>query len=291
MNFKTLCAAILLFSFALMMATFCERKTDGFTILGISSNRPFNPLWEIKALKEEERQEVKSALAQPYYYLASGSQTFVFASQDGNYVVKFFKERLFTSSYLLNALPLPFFLHKFRDKRNWKRADKLSRDFASYKMAFDELKDETKLLFIHLNRTPLHETLYIRDKLGIEHRLELDKFSFILQKRAEPSYQHIQRLMHEGKTAEAKEAVKKMVFLVKSRCEKGFRDRDPDIRTNCGFVEGEAIKIDVGRLEKNASFKDPQAIQEEIKTATHRFKLWIETFHPRLMESYDEAIH
>ena len=230
-------------------------------------------------------------MPQPYYYLGSGSQTFVFASQDGNYVVKFFKERLFTPSYLLNALPLPFFLHKFRDKRNWKRADKLSRDFASYKMAFEELKKETRLLLIHLNLTPLHETLHIRDKLGIEHRLELDKFSFILQKRAEPSYHYIQRLMHEGKTAEAKEAVKKLIFLVKQRCEKGFRDRDPDIRTNCGFVEGEAIKIDVGRLEKNEPFKNAQEIREEIKTTTHRFKLWIETFHPGLMGSYDEAIH
>lgn len=289
MNYKTSCQLILFIAAALILTKFCQKQTDGFSILAISSNRPYNPSWESRPLLDQEKGEIENALSQPYYYLAWGSQTFVFSSQDDKYVIKFFKQRLFNPSPVLNTIPLPPILHRFREKRNFKRIDKLTRDFASYKMAFEELKEETQLVYVHLNAIPLNKKLKIKDKCGIVHELDLDKFSFIVQKKAEPAYYHICRLMQQGDIQEAKNAIKKVVSLIKTRCEKGFKDRDPDVRTNCGFVGNIAVKLDVGRLEKTDAFQQADTIQAEIEKVTAPFQMWIATFYPILSETFYEV--
>jgi hypothetical protein len=276
---------VLILFFCALVAKFCNKATDGFSILGIKSERPFNPVWETTT--QVETSEVEQALSQPYHYLASGSQCFVFASQDRKYVIKFFRQRIYSPSTLLNHLPLPPFLHRYREKKNWKRADKCTRDFESYKLAFDELREETKLLYVHLNpTTTLHKKLLITDKLQIQHEIALDPINFVLQRRAEASFAYINRLMQDGKQEEAKKAILSMRHLIKSRCAKGFKDRDPDIRTNCGFVDGIAVKLDVGRLEKTELLKEPAQSDAEIEKVMAPFNTWLETFHPNLQQNF-----
>ncbi len=265
-----------------LCAKFCMKETDGFSILAISSHRPYNSDWQVP-LREPEK--VDQALSQPYHYLGSGSQCFVFTSQDGNYVLKFFKQRIYSPSAFLNRAPLPWFLHRYREKNREKRLDKCARDFASYKMAFEELQEETQLLYVHLNPTDfLKKTVFITDKLHIRHEILLDKLDFILQRRAEPAFDHIQRLMGQGKKKEAKQAILSLRTLIENRCRKGFKDRDPDIRTNCGFVGEKAVKLDVGRFERNNGFQDPKVCAEEIETVMAPFHCWIKTFYPSLNE-------
>lgn len=290
LDFSRSLKIILLISFAIIAAVFCPKKTDGFTLLGISTHRPSRPEWEIRPLTPQEKEELEKALSQGYHYLAHGSQSFVFSSHDCQYVIKFFKQRLFTPSLLLNTLPLPSFLHRFREKRNWKRTDKLARDFASYKYAFEELHDQTKIVYVHLNPTStLKKNLEIVDKIGIHHTINLDETNFIIQKRAEPVFVRIHQLMIQGKIEEAKQSIKNLLLLHIARAEKGFRDRDPDILSNCGFIGNHAIKLDVGRFEKNEAMKNPDIYKKEIEKIMAPFKSWIKTLHPTLLESFDEA--
>src|SRR5579871_1274024 len=79
--------------FSLFTARFCLQKTDRFMISKITSNRPYDPLFEVTGQSGEAESEVRRALSQKYTYLAAGGQAFVFLSEDGNYVIKFFKQR------------------------------------------------------------------------------------------------------------------------------------------------------------------------------------------------------
>ncbi len=277
---------VFLIALLVLCAKFCTKESSEFSIRAISSHRPFNPNWETSPLTELEKNEVDRALSQPYYYLGSGSQCFVFASQDGQYVVKFFRQHLYFPSSFLNHLPLPSFLHHYREKKNWKRIDKCRRDFESYKMAFEEFKEETKLIYVHLNPTnSLKKRLCLSDKFHNQHEIALDTTNFVLQKRAEPAFAHIIALMEQGRTEEAKNAVLALRKLIEKRCAKGFKDRDPDIRTNCGFVGDAAVKIDVGRLERSEALKDPKNSLSEVEKVMAPFNLWLETFYPSLNET------
>ncbi|NGX47199.1 MAG: hypothetical protein K1000chlam3_00571 [Chlamydiae bacterium] len=266
---------------------FCKKQTDTFTILGISSNRPYSAEFATRPLDDEEETELQIALSQAYNYFGRGGQAYTFFSADGKYVIKFFKQRLFRPSWLLNHLPLPAFLHKFREKRNFKRADKLQRDFFSYKIAFEELHEETGLIYSHLNPTShLKTKLAIKDRLGIRHFIDLDRFDFVVQKRATRVYDQIDELMGSGKVEEAKQALKEVFVMIQTRAKKGFRDRDPNIRTNCGFIGSRAIKIDVGRFVRSEDMRKKEIYSADLKRITAPFEEWIKETHPILLPSY-----
>src|SRR3569832_1407459 len=70
------------------VAKFCKKQTGSFTIARITSDLKFHPEWEVNNTQEKEAQK---ALAQPYRFLGKGAQSFVFASEDGQWVIKFFR--------------------------------------------------------------------------------------------------------------------------------------------------------------------------------------------------------
>lgn len=288
-KFDHFCIFITGICLCIFITKFCIKQTDSFTILAISSNHPYRSEFFTHPLTKEEEKELNKALNQPYRYFGQGGQTYVFFSEDGNYVIKFFKQRLFRPSWILNHLPLPPFLHKFRAKKNWKRKDKMRRDFFSYKVASEELKNETGILYSHLNPTKhLQVKLSIQDRLRIWHTLDLDHFDFIVQYRADLAFDKIEYLLMQDKIQEAKEAIAQVFALIAKRAEKGFRDRDPNIQTNCGFIGNQAIKIDVGRFMPSEEIKNKETRNEDILKITAHFEDWIRTNHPNLLPHYLE---
>lgn len=202
-----------------------EQRTDGFTVASISSSRKPNPVWDVHPLSQDERTELDKALSQKYRYLACGNQAFAFLSEDGRYVLKFFKQKLFEPSFPWKWLPSAWLKEGRRAKKVWKKEDKLRRDFESYRMAFDELKEETGLILVHLNPTDwIGRNISISDKIHLEHSIPLDDFNFIIQRRADLVYPTIDRLMAEGNINAAKEALSSILNLFVSRCQKGIAD-------------------------------------------------------------------
>jgi len=280
-----------IFALLVFVGRFCQNKTDHFTILKITSHRAANPDFAVAPLSPESQQELNTALSQPYSYSGYGGQAFIFFSEDGNYVIKFFKERLYKRSFLLNALPLPKILHRYREKKNWKRADKLKRDFFSYKISMEELKEETAVIYSHLNPTDhLNTKLKITDPVHIEHILDLDQMDFIVQKRGVLPHDHINNLMRSNRIKEAKVAIGQMFHLISSRALKGYRDRDPDIATNCGYFDNRAIKLDVGCFIPCLEMCTVTGHNEELSRITEHFREWIQASHPTLLDSYDKQL-
>lgn len=268
-----------------------KRSNDGFTTSAITPHRPYNPSFDTRALSDAEKNELLAALDQPFSYHGCGGQSFIFFSHDGRYALKLFKQSKFTTPFWIQHFPIPWMIGKYRNKKIESRKDKIERDFASYKIAFEELPQETGVVYIHLNPTShLQKKLTLIDKRGKSHRVDLDSIDFVVQKKADLVYDRISLLMEQKEIDKAQKAIDSIVDLIVSRCERGYHDRDPNVRTNCGFLGERAIKIDVGRLMHDESVKEPARIKQELLRITSPFQTWLSQNHPELTEHLNTKV-
>ena len=253
-------------------ANFCKEQTGRFTILRITSKLTPQPEWETSPLSPEEKSRIKEILSQPYSYLDRGVQSFVFASEDGQYVIKFFRH---------DHLDAPFWL---TPNQRIKKQAQLCKEFLSYKLAFQNLREQTGLVLVHLNKTEdLHQTLDLVDKLGIHHPLQLDNYEFLIQKRASLLYTALNQMIEENKLSDAKETLSNLVKLLAHRAKEGISDKDPDLITNFGVIGTKPIQIDVGRFSPRAP-RDTQVDKDEIIRITDRLSQYLTTKCPELQQ-------
>ena len=273
-----------------VVAQFCNKKTDRFTVQAIRSHRPYNPKWDGRPLTSDEDKEMREALDFKYTYYGRGGQSFIFFSEGEKYVLKFFKQKVFKTPFYLDYLP-PLF-SRYKEKKRWKKTDKLERDFTSYKYAFNDLQDLTGVLYIHLNPTDhLKKSVVLIDKLGIEHSINLDEYNFVLQRKAFFVYDRINESMAQNRQDLAESAIAQIMQLIVARAERGFHDRDPNVRTNCGFIGEKAIKIDVGRLVPSESMKKRENYGKELVRITRPFKVWLAQNHPALIPFFEQELN
>jgi hypothetical protein len=237
---KLLLAAFLLCA----IERFCHSQTEGFSVHRITSARTTKATWAPPALKEGEKESLAAILNQPFTYLGKGAQSFAFASADGRYVLKLLRQE--------RLRPTPFAL---KEAQRRKKASKRGRIIESCQLAFEEMKEETGLLYIHLNsaKTSPLPCATIIDKLGIRHQLDLSQSEFILQERAELVYPTLERLIREDKIQEAKKALDELIALILKRQSRGIFDKDPDFKSNFGFTTKGAIQLDFGRFRRGSS--------------------------------------
>lgn len=274
-----------------LIALFCHRATDGFALRKTLSNLTYRPEWDIATLPKEDFEEVRAILKQSFSYLGKGQQSYAFVSEDGKYVLKLFRHDRISPPFWANFRPFPSALQDYRERKIKKREGLLARDFGSYKLAFEELKRESGLLFIHLNATEnLKQTLTLYDKIGIRYFLDLDRMTFVLQKRAEPVFLVIDRFVREGALEKAKESMRSIVELILSRCQKGILDEDPAINKNLGLTGTEPLFIDVGRFKRDPAICQPEASRENLLLALRTFKAWLTANHPDLLPSLEEEL-
>ena len=275
----------------LAASRFCDKQTDTFSIGAISSNRPVEPAWQTRPLSPEERSEMSAAFSQKYRYFGKGGQCYAFFSDDGKYVIKFFKQRVYKVPLWHHFIPIPYVFDRYKAKKRWKRQDKIQRDFFSYKVAFEDLQELTGVFFVHLNPThDLNQTLTIVDLLNIEHQIDLDQFDFILQKRAEMIYPTISKLVEKKETARCQQIVDQVIHLIVTRCQKGYEDWDPNVRTNCGLLDDRVIKIDVGRFIANEEMQSKEKCCSELIRIITPFKEWLQEKDLALAQYCDESL-
>ncbi len=250
-------------------ARFCKEQTGRFTILRISSNLTPKPEWETASLSPEEYTQIKEILDQPYSYLDNGVQSFVFASSDGQYVIKFFRH---------DHLDGPFWL---TPNQKAKKQAQLHKEFLSYKLAYENLRKQTGLVFLHLNKSKnLHQTLDLVDKIGIHHPIPLDNYEFLIQKRASLLYTALNQMIEENRINDGKETLSKLVELLSHRAKEGISDKDPDLITNFGVIGTDPIQIDVGRFSQ----REPKLDKDEIIRITDRLDQYLITRCPELQQ-------
>lgn len=289
---QRIAAAIACAGGLILLQRFCHQQTDGFSRYKISSNLTFHPEWETAPLESSERENLSKILSQPYRYLAKGAQSYVFLSEDGQYVLKFFRIYHLQPPFWVTHLRWPWFLQSYKMSKILKKMEELHKDFASYKIAYDQLREETGVIYLHLNKTnTLKQSLTFYDKIGIEHHVDLDQMEFLVQKRAELVYPALAKMVETEGIESAKDALSQLISLLCLRCEKGIHDKDPDLNTNFGFIGHTPLQIDVGRFRIEDAKADEQKIdRDEIIRITDNLNQWLRSRYPELSGHLETTI-
>jgi len=244
------------------------RLSDGFSVAKMSDPLPFDVRWEVESPSSFQ---VRLLLSQPFYYMGKGSQSYVFESADKQYVLKFFRLSRYRLPAFQEALPLPPFLAAIQNKRIDEKRLKQEKLFSSCKLAFNELKEECGLVYLHLNKTThLTQEVTLYDNLKRPHKIQIDQYAFMIQRRGEQVYSYLGRLINEGKTDEVQKAVRSLSSLLDRRAEKGIADGDAEIHKNAGFLNGKALFIDVGQFRK-------EEVTEDRERVMRKLHLWLES--------------
>ena len=251
----------------LLVRGFCLIQTDGFALSKIHSDLSLHMEWETEG-------DIGFVCDQPFYYLGHGAQMFAFVSKDQTTVLKFYRHH--RTGHPFGFLK-PIFprLAQTLDKRQNKRL----KDFTSYKIAYDYFAEDTGLLYLHLNKTHhLKKRVELYDKIGVRHYVDLDNVEFILQKKADLIYPTLEKWIAQGEFRKAQTGLSKLVGLLRKRHQIGIFDKDPDLKTNFGFVGDEPIQFDFGRFKKEPNRLD----SDELIRITDRLCIWLDEKAPAL---------
>jgi len=257
---------------------------DGFSLHKIQSEYADAPQWEIRNPPQEE---VAALLDQHFYYIGKGSQCYVFESEDKQFILKFFRQDRYRLPKVTKLFTCPTFLNDIQQKKREIKERKRDALFQSCKIAYEELKEETGLIYLHLNKSDdLPKVVVLHDKLKRAHSIKIGDYAFILQKHGEHIFPYLTRLIKKGKKREAKEALDSLVVLLVSRLQKGIVDHDAVIHKNSGFKNNQALFLDIGEFEKQLC-SNPY---KEIVSETHDLHLWLRRKDQELATYLEGAI-
>lgn len=240
---------------------YCKPKPDyRFSQETISSILPSTVKWTDELITPEATDQIRDILSQKYRFLGKGKQAFSFVSEDEKYVVKFFN---------LGCV-IPSWKDYFYPQIARKRQKRLKRLFFGYHNGYQELKEETGLIWIHLRPThDLKRTMTLLDPQHNEIQLDADQTIFVIQKKAEPILNRLSKLYEEAKSSEANQLIQAFYALVQRKTSKGYHDRDKVFQNNYGFVENQPIQFDLG---KNKQMEKPKDEVEYFKAKIEKWK-------------------
>lgn len=275
---------LLLIGISMHIDRYFFKKNKSFCIQTILSSLPFQPQWESK--QSGDPALLREIFSQPFIYLARGGQSSVFLSEDQQYVIKFYRFPSHLRPFGWLKHPFAYQLQEKRQEVKRHNLEKLSISFRSYLLAFEELREQSALLFLHLNPTDsLQLQATVIDTLGSRYLVDLDKVCFIVQKRVDELYPGLYRLIEKKDLAKAKEAINSIVDLILLRCSKGIMDHDAILSQNYGLLEGKAVLIDVGRLAQEEAIKEKAHQKAHLEKMCLGLKEWLKT------ESLELSLH
>lgn len=276
--------------FILIAFVGCERDR-GFTLKKITSYHNNHSKWNVHPPSLDEQKELCRIFSAPFTYLGSGNHCYAFASEDGKYVMKFFKQKHMRTQFLIDYLPLPAKSLFYPTKKYLRRHKERVKSFNSYKIAFEHLKKETGLFYLHLNKTKtLAKEVTLIDQHGNEILVNIDEMEFLIQKRAEVGYRKLDFLFAQGLKEEALESIASIMTIVKTRIEKGFSDKDLQFYKNFGFIGSTAIEIDIGEIQKALTSRNLQDIRNELTEFSFQISEWVESHYPEYKADVDRTI-
>lgn len=222
-----------------------------FSPARITSNFSYHPDWAI----EENTASLKSILGQKFKFLAIGSSSYAFVSEDGKYVVKFF----------IMKHQIPHLSDLWHPERVEERKQNLLSIFKAHKLAYDELRQDTGLIYLHLNKSHhLQTRLQVVDRIGRTHFIDLDQTEFVIQEKAELIFTRLKKLLDQGDKEKVQQCIQSTLALVQRRMERGISDQDKAVKHNYGFVGDRAVHLDIGRIDKISKPKEYHRIKQRI---------------------------
>lgn len=248
----------LLFSAAMLyLPSIIEQANGSFRLPKVAIDVPFNPAWEGDAPSPE----LASLFSKPFHYLGRGMQAFVFASEDGQYVIK-----LFRASPKIH--PWRQFIRTKFLGRNEKRTprEKIELLFGACKLAYSHAADLTGLVYIHLNPTnDLFASTTLVNRMGRKIPVDLNRCRFAIQKRGVSVTKTLKAAIAENDREKYNRLIRSFHHLVEERASRNICNLDKKLGENFGFIGEEAIEWDFGSYSFNANLSDPKAKAHEIE--------------------------
>lgn len=253
--------------------------TAGFTEGNIKTDLALEPDHGLTLLQANELAEVEKILDQPFRYLGKGCQSYVFLSEDGQYVIKFLKLQRFRPQFYLEAFSfIPHVQERLIKKTAEKRA-KLDALLESWKIAYNDLKNETGLVYLHLNHgDSFKKPITIQDKMGLSHIIDPDQVVFLVQKKANMLCPEIAK----RDMASSKVLIRNLISVLMDEYSRGLGDNDHALMQNTGVIGDSPVHIDVGQFSAEARFKDPAVYKHELFSKTYKFRIWLSKHYPEL---------
>ncbi len=249
---------------------FCHKQTKGFQLYKITPWNTIDPKWHTDPIEPS----VLTYIDQPFYFLGSGGQCYAFVSQDNTYVIKFFK--------LHHMRPLPSFMDTLYPPLSSSHQERKEHIFGSCLIVDKHFKEYTGTLYVHINpTTTLNKQLTIIDNLGIAHTIDLDSTPFIVQKKADLAYPTLKKLLKSHQYDKARVCIRSLLSLIQSRSDKGIADKDPIIKRNFGFIETQAVEIDIGSYSLNPYLKKSYASKRNLLYEIEQLERWLRKRDPK----------
>lgn len=274
-------------SLLIIIGLFCFKSSLPFRVEEIKPVRDF--LFQAtQTASQEELERLRSIFSKPFVYEGEGDQYYLFASQNNEYLLKFFKMRKLTPKYWLNYIPFPW-LEQERLNKIGHRERARQEVFGNFKSAFEEFRHQTSLCFIHFfNTNWLKSRVQIFDQENSPHWVNLDGVPFVLQRKTVKLFDYVEDLILKNKNKEAISSLVLLLDLVKDRCLRGFADQDGDLERDYGFVGNRAVFIDVEGLEKDESLKNPLSVLREVFKISQKINDWLSLHHPHLLLEFQK---
>lgn len=236
-----------------------KRVTHGFRMAKFRLEWPHVAAWECEPESAEEQKKIEAILHQPFRYLGRGLQSNAFLSRDGQYVLKLFR---------FDQCALP---HKKWEKAKHSKPfpANVSRNFNSFKLVYDRLKERSGLIYLHLNPKKLNvESISITDRRGRSHQIDPTKDRFVIQKKGQLLLHVLRKSLKNGSTKQILESYVDLLDVFKKA---GLANQDPNIRGNFGVLHGQVFPIDTGCF-----YEDPEAALADVPKFSQAMSLYLE---------------
>jgi len=230
--------------------------TQGFRVSKLYFDCPNQIGWDIPL-----DPTIHAALQKKYRFLGKGMQSYVFTSDDGEYVIKLFR---------FDKLESPQQCQNF---------------FAACTIAHNLLSEETGLLYLHLNLSEGNlPILHCTDAIGRKYHLPLDNLRFALQKKALPLTDTLVKASKNP--VDMKNRIDQFVHLLNERSKKRVLNSDGNLKRNFGFLEDRAIELDFG----NFVIDEETDSLDETKKFALQLRKWLEKNAPDWVAYLDERL-
>ena len=272
------------------LSRFCAVQTKGFRSYYIVSNLPNDSRWEVPPLEASEQKHIEALLDQPFTYLAAGGWCFAFLGEDKKTILKFFKHEHLLPSAILRNFSLNSLLMQCSP---WPAETPYFQEFnfKSCTLLYRQAKERTGLLYLHLNKTnKQHKPVVLIDNIGVRHTIDLDKTEFVVQKRAELLFDHIDRLAKEKRIEEAKQSLDDMIDCLLTLFKKGMRDLDLSLHHNFGYTDEGAVTLDLSSFEPDESLKKPGNYRKELIVKTRWLSRFLHKNYPDLYTHFENRL-
>jgi hypothetical protein len=254
------------------------RLTDGFKISKITPSPQM--YWEYTDVEKETDPKVKALLLQTFHYLGRGQQCYAFESADGKYVLKCVRLHKYRIPLVDRFLPNPS-VEKHR-KMSWDRTIK------SFSLAFDKLKEETGLVYIHSKPTSDLPQITIFDKIGQKTVVDSNFLIFVLQKKVKPIAQDLQC----WKDPEVfKMFLRGYLNTVSKRISKGIKNKNRNVIKNLGLSQEGVIEFDIGELSLDYNGGSFEAwSKKEGQKSVKKLRRFLEKNYPQYLPLLDDEL-